>query len=152
MLNLNFLKSLYVIKIMTVAAVGLFIVACVKSNEPIEDNSVATYLTIEAIFQDYEYNAKRPGAIRWEKKGSQFTALETAHGFEDSILDKDQYGDDIKVYEEIVQYDPATSEHTILITLKQLIPKGETKALVVDDYQWSKDQNMLIIHTNPKYM
>lgn len=152
MLDLNLLKSLPVTKIMTIAIVALFMVACVKSDKPIEDNAGVTYLTNEAIFQDYEYNAKRPGAIRWEKAGSNFTALETAQGFTDSILDKDQYGNDIKVYEEIVQYDPATLERTILITLKQLTPKGETKALVIDDYQWSKDQKLLLIYTNAKYV
>jgi hypothetical protein len=39
MLNLNLLKSLSVNKIMTVAAVGLFIVACVKSDKSIENRS-----------------------------------------------------------------------------------------------------------------
>jgi dipeptidyl-peptidase-4 len=137
---------------MTIPIVALLMVACVKSDKPIGDSSEVTYLTNEAIFQDYEYNAKRPGAIRWEKEGSNFTALETAQGFKDSILDKDQYGNDIKVYEEIVQYDPATLERTILITLKQLTPEGETRALVIDDYQWSKDQNLLLIYTNAKYV
>jgi len=128
------------------------IVACATSNEPKKNNSEAVYLTNEAIFQDWEYNAKRPGAIRWDQKGSKFTALETAKGFENARLEKDQYGDDIKVYEEIVQYDPATLARTILITLEQLTPKGASRALLVDDYQWSKDQSLLLIYTNAKYV
>jgi dipeptidyl-peptidase-4 len=109
-------------------------------------------ITNEALFQDYEYRAKRPGAIRWDKDGSHFTALETAEGYEDAELEKDQNGDDIKIYEEIVQYDPATLERTVLISLAQLTPAGSDKALVVDDYQWSKDKRFLLIYTQAEYV
>ena len=81
-----------------------------------------------------------------------FTALETAPGYEDAVLEKDDYGDDIKLYEEIVNYDPATLERTVLISLGQLTPKGSDKALVVDDYQWSDDQGKLLIYTNAEYV
>ncbi|MEL0037186.1 MAG: S9 family peptidase, partial [Gammaproteobacteria bacterium] len=101
-------------------------------------------LSNEAIYKDYEFNAKRPGAFRWQTEGSNFTALETAAGFEDAELEKDRYGDDIKVYEEIVEYDPATLERRVLISLAQLTPKGSDKALVVDDYVWSKDRSRLL--------
>jgi dipeptidyl-peptidase-4 len=127
-------------------------VARTTSNNPMKNTADASCLTNEAIFQDWEYNAKRPRAVRWDKEGATFTALETAKGFETVTLEKDQFGDDIKAYEEIVQYDPATLDRTILITLEQLTPKGASKALLVDDYQWSKDQNMLLIYTNAKYV
>lgn len=122
------------------------------SNKPTPDNNGAHYLTNEAIFKDYQYNAKRPGAIRWDKEGAKFTALETAKGFENKTLEKDVYGDDIKVYEEIVQYGPATLARNVLITLKQLTPKGASNALVVDDYQWSEDNSLLLIYTNAEYV
>lgn len=122
------------------------------SNEPMQTMSKKNHLTNEAIFQNWEYNAKRPGAIRWNKEGSAFTALETAQGFENAVLEKDQYGNDVKVYEEIVQYDPVTLKRTILIALKQLRPKGASEALVVDDYQWSADKNSLLIYTNAEYV
>lgn len=109
-------------------------------------------LSNEAIYKDYEFNAKRPGAFRWQTEGSNFTALETAEGFEDAELEKDRYGDDIKVYEEIVEYDPATLERRVLISLAQLTPKGSDKALVVDDYVWSKDRSRLLIYTNAEYV
>ena len=109
-------------------------------------------LTNEAIFQDWEYNAERPGVIRWGDEGSNFTALETAKGYEDAVLEKDQYGDDIKLYEEIVQYDPATLARTVLISLAQLTPKGSDTALPIDDYKWSKDRKLVLIYTNAKYV
>jgi len=130
---------------LTLLTLAVFITAC--SSEPTEEKTMpkevsGVMLSNEAIYKNYEYNAKRPGAFRWETEGSNFTALETAKGFEDAELEKDQYGDDIKIYEEIVEYDPATLERSIMISLEQLTPKGQEKALVVDDYKWSKDRSL----------
>jgi dipeptidyl-peptidase-4 len=144
-----------------IAALSLILSACTpqtpsseqtNTSKQMSNASSGLMLTNEMLYQDYEYRNKRPGAIRWDKEGSKFTALETAEGFEDAELEKDQYGDDIKIYEEIVHYDPATLERSILISLAQLTPKGSDKALVVDDYQWSKDQSRLLIYTNAKYV
>jgi dipeptidyl-peptidase-4 len=123
----------------------------IKSNttEPVKS---AVQLTNEAIFGDWDYNAKKSGKVRWLDEGANYSALETAPGYEDAKLEKDQYGDDIKVYEEIVQYDPATLERTVLLPLKQLIPQGSDKALAVDDYQWSDDKSKILIFTNAKYV
>ena len=109
-------------------------------------------LSNEVIYSDWEYQAKRPGTVRWVDEGAAYTALETAPGYEDVVLEKDDYGDDIKLYEEIVNYDPATQERTVLITLDQLTPKGSDKALVVDDYQWSEDKARLLLYTNAEYV
>lgn len=109
-------------------------------------------LTNDAIYSEWAYNPQRPGVIRWSEEGSNFTALETAEGFEDALLEKDQYGDDIKLYEEIVQYEPATLERTVLISLAQLTPKGSNNALPIDSYNWSKDQKLVLIYTNAKYV
>jgi dipeptidyl-peptidase-4 len=51
-----------------------------------------------------------------------------------------------------VQYDPATLERSVLVSLEQLTPEGSDKALVVDDYQWSKDGSRLLIYTNARYV
>jgi dipeptidyl-peptidase-4 len=128
--------------------------ACIGKNnlnttEPVKSG---VQLTNESIFGDWDYNAKKPGAVRWLDKGASYSALETAPGYEDAKLEKDQYGDDIKVYEEIVQYDPATLVRSVLLPLKQLIPPGSDKALAVDDYQWSEDKSKILIYTNAKYV
>jgi dipeptidyl-peptidase-4 len=112
----------------------------------------AVQLTNEAIFKEWQYNAQHPGAIRWLEEGANYSALETAAGYEDAELEKDRYGNDIKVYEEVVQYDPATLERSILISLKQLTPTGSDKALKVDNYQWSEDKSKILIYTNAEYV
>jgi dipeptidyl-peptidase-4 len=109
-------------------------------------------LTNKAIFGDWDYIAKRPGSVRWLDQGAGYSALETAPGYENAKLEKDQYGDNIKVYEEIVQYDPATLKRTVLLPLNQLLPQGSDKALAVDDYQWSNDKSKILIYTNAKYV
>ncbi len=126
--------------------------AAAAATTPAEATPAFVELTNHDIFKEWKYNAKRPGAVRWTEEGAAFTALETAPGYEDAELEKDEYGDDIKIYEEIVQYDPATLERTVLVSLKQLTPAGSDKALVVDDYQWSKDGTRLLIYTNAKYV
>ena len=124
--------------------------APIQETFAVPDSEVT--LSNEAIFSDWEYHAKRPGTVRWVDEGAAYTALETAPGFEDAVLEKDDYGDDIKLYEEIVSYDPATQERSVLITLDQLTPEGSEKALVVDDYQWSDDKSKLLINTNAEYV
>lgn len=109
-------------------------------------------LTNQAIFSDWEYQAERPGAVRWVDEGATYTALETAPGYEDAELEKDDYGDDIKLYEEIVSYDPATLKRSVLISLDQLKPEGSDTALVIDDYQWSDDNSKLLVYTSAKYV
>jgi dipeptidyl-peptidase-4 len=137
----------------TLVAVLYTLTACVGGNnlnkEPVKNG---VKLTNEAIYGDWEYNAKKPGTVRWLDEGASYSALETAPGYKDAKLEKDQYGDDIKVYEEIVKYDPATLERTVLLPLKQLIPQGSDKALAVDDYQWSEDKSKILIYTNAKYV
>jgi dipeptidyl-peptidase-4 len=128
------------------------IVACASVTNTQPNNISKELLTNEAIFKSWDYNPKKPGAIRWSEEGSSFTALETAKGYEDAKLEKDQNGDDIKIYEEIVEYQPETLDRTILISLAQLTPKDSDQALVVDDYQWSKDKSQLLIYTNAKYV
>ena len=61
-------------------------------------------------------------------------------------------GDDIKIYQEVVQYQPETLERTVLISLGQLKPPGTDKALVIDDYKWSDDKTKVLIYINAEYV
>ncbi len=143
-----------ILKLSAIATVLFSLSACATTKEKptMVKHTDGVNITNEDIFKKWEYNPKRPGVVRWGEKGASFTALETAKGFEDAELEKDRYGDDIKLYEEIVSYDPATLERTILITLAQLTPKGSDKALPIDDYKWSKDRSLVLIYTNAEYV
>jgi len=149
---MDFPKCLPCSTVITLSALLLLVCghASAGADGAIPEHSMT--LTNQAIFADWEYQAKRPGTVRWVDEGAAYTALETAPGYEDVVPEKDMYGDDIKLYEEIVNYDPATLQRTVLITLAQLTPKGSDKALVVDDYQWSDDKSRLLIYTNAEYV
>ncbi|MEP4146156.1 MAG: S9 family peptidase [Halioglobus sp.] len=120
-----------------------------ETNRP---GTAEVLLTNEAIFKDWEYSTKIPGTVRWAEQGATYTALETAPGYENATLEKDEYGDDIKVYQEVIQYDPATGKRETLIALQQLTPKDCDKALVVDDYRWTADGARMLIYTNAEYV
>jgi dipeptidyl-peptidase-4 len=128
--------------------------ACSPNNHSIPPQVVsdAAQLTHEALFANWEYNPQYPGTVRWLNEGARYSALETAAGYEGAELEKDQHGNDIKVYQEVVQYDPATLVRSILIPLAQLTPKGSDKSLTVDDYQWSEDKSKILIYTNAEYV
>ncbi len=147
-------KSLNLLKSILIVAATILMAACttIKEKAPMSRQTGDLMLTNETIYSEWAYNPQRPGVIRWSEEGSNFTALETAEGFEDALLEKDQYGDDIKLYEEIVQYEPATLERTVLISLAQLTPKGSNNALPIDSYNWSKDRKLVLIYTNAKYV
>jgi dipeptidyl-peptidase-4 len=152
----NVIKSVLAqgMKPVFVALLVSSLLACSRSDEltVIAPEGSGMILTNEAIFKDFEYNAKRPGPVRWQEESATFTALETAQGYEDAALEKDRYGDDIKVFEEIVQYDPATLDRTVLVSLQQLTPKSAAAALVVDNYKWSDDRSRLLVQTNAEYV
>lgn len=147
MLSIINLKKLTVIFVIAILFTG-----CTNMKKPMKTQSTGAKLSNEDIFKSWEFNPKRPGVIRWGNDGSNFTALETAKGYEDAELEKDRYGDDIKIYEEIVEYDPSSLDRKVLISLAQLTPKGTDKALVIDDYSWSKDKSLVLIYTNAEYV
>ena len=145
-----------------VCFVALGLIAACQTTTP-EDSAVSKptnsdsgsrpgQLTNEALYKNWEYNAQRPGVIRWQKDGANYTTLETASGYEDAKLEKDRYGDDIKIYEEVVEYNPTTNSRRIVVSLNQLTPKGSDKPLKIDDYNWSKDKSKLLIFTNAEYV
>jgi hypothetical protein len=127
-LSMMFSESVSRSAAFTLFSLFLLVGGYVSADENNANSDQVVRLTNEAIFADWEYQAKRPGTVRWVEEGAAYTALETAPGYEDVELEKDMYGDDIKLYEEIVNYDPATLERTVLITLAQLTPKGSDKA------------------------
>lgn len=107
-------------------------------------------LTNEALYKDRAYKAKVPGTVRWLEDGSGYTALETVDAYKDVQLELDELGEDINPYREIVHYDPATLERTVLFSLAQLTPAGADQALAIDDYQWSEDKSQLLLFTDAR--
>ncbi len=97
--------------------------------------SIPQQLTLENIYQNGTYRSKGFGPVRWMKDNNGYSTLET---------NKEVEGKDI------VRYDAASGNRTVLVNAKQLIPAGAKKALSIANYEWSDDNNKLIIFTNTK--
>ena len=129
-----------------------FLAACGQTATPSSPPALDAdeMLTLEDVFEHEHYEPEEPGPVKWLADGSGYTALETNPAYEDAEPELDDDGEEIKAPQDIVRYDPATLERTVLISADQLTPEGAERALVVDDYFWSEDRAKLLIYTNSK--
>src|SRR5262245_19790222 len=85
----------------------------------------ASLLTLDRIFNSGDFSPKGIGGLRWMKSRDAFSKIErstTVQGGQD-----------------LVSYDAATNARTVLVAAEKLIPKGETKPLPLNGYEWSAD-------------
>ncbi len=92
-------------------------------------------LSLEKIYSDNEFATKSFGPARWLSDGSAYTTLEASN---------------IEGAKDIVQYNPLTSERTIMVSAQSLIPQSKEQALDIYDYEWSDDGEKLLIFTNTR--
>ena len=90
-------------------------------------------LTLCRIYGGDEFKTSTK-SFRWHT-GSEYTALE------DSKVEKGQ---------EIVAYDAATGERSVLVSASELIPDGLDTPIRVEDYSFSKNSALALIYTNSK--
>lgn len=107
-------------------------------------------LTLEQIFDEQAYEPEEPGTIKWLSDRGGYTTLETNAAYEGTEPETDENGDELRLPEDIVFYEPSTLEPSILISVEQLTPAGAERPLIVDDYFWSDDGNKLLVYTNSK--
>ncbi|HVE55240.1 MAG TPA: S9 family peptidase [Pyrinomonadaceae bacterium] len=93
-------------------------------------------LTLDRIFNSGDFDAQGVGGLRWMKSGDAYSKIERSTTV--------QGGSDL------VSYDAATNTRTVLIAAEKLIPKGETKPLPINGYEWSADNRQMLIYTNSK--
>ena len=93
-------------------------------------------LTIDRLFKKPEFRGERFGPARFLDNGKSYTTLEKSEA--------------VKRAKDIIKYDTESGERTILVPAELLIPKGDTTALSISNYEWSTDKNMLLIFTNTK--
>ena len=96
----------------------------------------ASRLTVDRIFNGNEFQPARFGGFRWLKDGNSFARLEPSPTTQGSM--------------DLVRYEVATNKRDVLLPAEKLIPKGETKPLAINGYEWSADDKRLLIYTNSK--
>jgi dipeptidyl-peptidase-4 len=120
-------------------AVGFAILSLVAAAARAEQaNPVRATLDaqIGRIFQSPDYQVPRFGPARWMADGTAYTTVERA-------ADRPQTWD-------IIRYDAATGNRSVLVAGSTLMPPNASAALEIDDYQWSHDGKRLLIFTNTK--
>jgi dipeptidyl-peptidase-4 len=107
--------------------------AYVYGQQAQQDNSL---LTIDRIFNSDEFDPQGIGGLRWTKSGDGFTKLEPSTTVEGGT--------------DLVSYDAKTNQRAVLIPAEKLIPKGETKPLPIQNFDWTADDQKVLIYTNSK--
>ncbi|MEO6916716.1 MAG: DPP IV N-terminal domain-containing protein, partial [Chitinophagaceae bacterium] len=92
-------------------------------------------LTLKDIYASGTYSQKGYGPVRWMKDNEGYSTLER---------DQEFGGTDI------VRYDAKTNERKVLVSARQLMPQNEKKALSISNYEWSDNDEKLLIFTNTR--
>jgi dipeptidyl-peptidase-4 len=122
------------IKVMTFVFVLSAMALAAQAAE--ETQSDPSLLTVKRIFGDEEFESESFGPAVWLEDSGGYTTIE------ESLLCPDA--------NEIVLYSLPSGRTEILVPADKLIPPGQEKPLVIDDYTWSKDGKKLLIFTNTK--
>jgi len=114
-------------------AITLFLSGVLYSAHPLvrAQNS----LNLEDIYKNRKYGQQGYGQVRWMKDSKGYSTIESNRE---------------KGHADIVRYDAATGEKSILIPSVRLIPAGRTTPLTVSDYIWSEDNSKLLVFTNTR--
>ena len=118
------------------STISLFLLLATHVGVAAEDAADPSQLTLERIFENEEFEVETFGPARWLEDGSGYTTLEASEEDEEA--------------KEIVRYDPATGERTILVSATSLAPAEDEEPLTIDDYHWSEDGRRLLVFTNTK--
>ncbi len=117
---------------------SLWIVVGLLFSAPValtaEEVADPSKLTLERIYEDLEFQAASFGPARWLEDGSGYTTLEKSEGFDEA--------------KDIVLYEPASGERTVLVSAARLVPADGEDPLTISDYIWSEDGTRLLIFTN----
>ena len=118
-------KSFYLLILILLAGIT-------KTNGQENDPAL---LSINRLYNSNEFRQEWLGQTEWFNDGEFYTKIEWS---------KKNNGVEIALYE------TKTGKRTILVSTKQLTPKGQEKALTIASYSWSKDRRKLLIFTNTK--
>ncbi|HZI21144.1 MAG TPA: S9 family peptidase [Gemmatimonadales bacterium] len=92
---------------------------------------------LRRVFASREFAPEPFGPARWMGGGAAYTTVEPA---------SDQGGGG----SDIVRYETATGTRSVAVSARQLVPRGDSAPLDVDDYTWSSDGTKLLVFTNTR--
>ena len=93
----------------------------------------STLLTMDRIFLEREFYTLGYGPVQWLGDGSAYTTLEQNPG---------------AAGRDVVKYQMPDLDRSVLISSDRLIPAGQSQPIRIAAYDWSHDQEYLLIFTN----
>src|SRR3954453_12475023 len=93
-------------------------------------------LTLDRIFNSGDFDSQSIGAVRWLRSGNAYTKLEPPPNGKNG--------------RDLVSYDAGTGSKQVLVSAERLVPPGEAQPLSIQNYDWSLDDQKLLIYTNSK--
>jgi dipeptidyl-peptidase-4 len=96
----------------------------------------SSLLSLGRIYGSPEFRPEPFGPTRWLTQGAAYTTLERSG--------------EIDGGQELVRYDVASGDRTVLVAAARLKPVGDSVPLTVEEYSWSKDEAQLLVFTNSK--
>src|SRR5690242_6263290 len=114
----------------TAALVALFSIIPIAARQQAAQTG-GDVLTLDTVFS---YHLKSPGEMQWQADGSGYFMLEPSAS--------------VKGQQDLVRYDAASGQRSILVAADKLIPPGATAPLAIEQYDFSADGQQLLIFTN----
>jgi dipeptidyl-peptidase-4 len=123
-------KTMYRFQKITLLVLFWSLCASAAYAQPAAAQTDPSILTLDNVFT---FRAQMPHALKWEADGKGYLALEPA-GKGDA--------------QDIVRYDAATGQRSILIAADKLAPAGASTPLVVEEFEVSPDKTKVLLFTN----
>ena len=93
-------------------------------------------LTVERIYDSEEFSKEELGKIIWSIDNNSYLKTEDHLIFEKGV--------------NIYRHDIESGDKEIIVPAEKLIPLGASTPLVIDEFEFSKDEKKLLIYTNSK--
>jgi dipeptidyl-peptidase-4 len=103
-----------------------------------QEPSAQLTTTLNRIYNQHEFNPKRFGPARWIENGAAYTTVEPSPDFP------------TREASDIVRYETATGQRTVLVAAAKLVPAPAAKPLAIENYAWSRDNHKLLVFTNSR--
>ena len=103
----------------------------ISSNQAQQDST----LTLKGIYKENQFNQNGFGPVRWMKDNNGYSTLET---------NKEIGGKDI------IRYEAKSGSRSVVVSASLLVPEGEKEPITIADYEWSNDNDKLLIFTNTR--
>ena len=93
-----------------------------------------SYRSLIAAWDEGQYDPKRPASLKWLSSSDRYTVLEPTEA--------PRKGKDLVAYTVAPR-----GQRTVVVPAEWFIPKGATKPLTVESYEWSEDGTKLLVLT-----